>query len=76
MVCSARTRGDGHKLKHRRVLLNIRKHFFTVSVTDHWPRLPRDIVESPSLEIFKTQLDTVLGNWLWVAQLEQRCWAR
>ena len=56
--------GHGHKLKHRRVPLNIRKHFFTMRVTEHWHRLPREVVESLSLEIFKSHLDTVLGNWV------------
>ena len=44
--------------------LNIRKHFLTVRVTEYWNRLPRELVESPSLEIFKSCLDMVLGNWL------------
>lgn len=30
-----RTRGIGHKLKHRRIRLNIRKHFFTMQVMEH-----------------------------------------
>lgn len=36
-----RIRDDGHKLKHRKLHLNMKKNFFTVGVTDHWNRLPR-----------------------------------
>ncbi|KFV78341.1 hypothetical protein N308_11969, partial [Struthio camelus australis] len=53
-----------HKLKQRKFHLNLRKNFFTVRVTEQWTRLPREAVESPSLEIFKTRLDVILGNML------------
>ncbi|KFQ89507.1 hypothetical protein N337_05348, partial [Phoenicopterus ruber ruber] len=55
---------NGHKLEHRKFHLNRRKNFFTVRVTERWHRLPREVVESPSLEIFKTRLDAVLCSLL------------
>ncbi|KFV79326.1 hypothetical protein N308_13051, partial [Struthio camelus australis] len=55
---------NGHKLNHRKFHLNLRKNFFLVRVTEHWNRWPTEVVESPSLEIFKSRLDVILGNML------------
>jgi len=64
VVPSDRTRGNGHKLKGEKFHVNMRKNFLTLRVTEHWNRLPREAVESPSLKIFKTHLDEVLCSLL------------
>ena len=64
-VDSGRTRRDGLKLRQGRFRLDIRRKFFTQRVVTHWNRLPKEVVDVPSLEAFKARLEVALGSLLW-----------
>ena len=43
--------------------MDIRNNFFSKRVVLQWHRLPREVVESPSLEVFQSRVDVALRTW-------------
>jgi len=64
LVSHDRICGNGSKLHQGRFLLDIRRHFFTEGVVKHRNRFPSEVVDAPSLSVFKGHLDNALNNML------------
>lgn len=60
LVLSDKTKGSRPQIQN--CYLSIRKNFFSLKVIEHWNKLPRAVVESPSLEIIRTGLNIVQSN--------------
>jgi len=61
-----RLRCNGFKLKKGIFRLDIRKKYFMTRMVKHRHRLPREVVDAPSLEKFKVRLDRALSNLIWL----------
>lgn len=57
-------RGNSSKVHHKRFRLDTGKHFCTKRVAKHWNRLSGEVVNAPSLSVFKRHLDNALNKMI------------
>lgn len=62
-ITSNRTKGNGLKLLQKRFSRAIKKKFLHQRVVKHKKRLPREVVESLSLQVFTRHIDVAFRDW-------------
>ena len=53
------------KRKEGRFRLDIRRKFCIQRVVSHWHRIPREVADFPSLEVFKSGLNGTMDSLIW-----------
>lgn len=56
-VSYSATRGHNFKLFKNRSAKSVRQHFFTLRIVDTWNSLPYEVVNAPTVNVFKNRLD-------------------
>ena len=65
-IDNTNTRGHNYKLKTRNSNLNTRRYFFTYRTVSVWNKLPSEIVNAPSLNVFKARIDNYFRNEIYL----------